>query len=260
MLFYCDGYCDEDQIHKKRMNTMDSQQYGQYLLALGGEEMALEKGEMVEDYHLYGFFQWFMPKGEGIEQIFKPLPNGEMFLNRIRPLYEMIDPADFSGGSVPGYFNGAKEEASTDVLYSHARQLLEGFRRLLTVGLEHDDENEIVDEALEILQAITEVELLPVGEINHLAQQDADEEDEGSIIYDAISDVISSSTDYDEAIQILSEGYYSITCDYWVSYYLQWPRYQELKGVGDPFAPYFELYRLGYTVIFSSGKLLIGKK
>ncbi len=45
------------------MNYMDSQQYGQYLLALGGKEMALEEGAMVEDYHLYGFFLVFYAEG-----------------------------------------------------------------------------------------------------------------------------------------------------------------------------------------------------
>lgn len=55
--------------------------------------------------------------------------------------------------------------------------------------------------------------------------------------------------------ELLDEAYYSIACDYWISYYLQWHRYG-LKG--DPLAPYFELYRLGYSAIFSEQKLYIG--
>ncbi|MNI58809.1 hypothetical protein D3C73_1139370 [compost metagenome] len=57
------------------------------------------------------------------------------------------------------------------------------------------------------------------------------------------------------SIEILDEAYYSIACDYWISYYLQWHRYG-LKG--DPFAPYFELYRLGYSAVFAENKLYIG--
>lgn len=59
----------------------------------------------------------------------------------------------------------------------------------------------------------------------------------------------------EEPIEILDEAYYSIACEYWISYYLQWHRYG-LKG--DPFAPYFELYRLGYSAVFSDQKLYIG--
>ncbi|WP_430108390.1 hypothetical protein [Paenibacillus sp. B1-33] len=66
---------------------------------------------------------------------------------------------------------------------------------------------------------------------------------------------MSEHKDYDAPIEILDEAYYSIACDYWISYYLQWHRYR-LKG--DPFASYFDLYRLGYSATFSEHALYIG--
>lgn len=217
---------------------MDKEEYGRYLLSLMEEEEP-DEDTVVEAEELFGFFQMFMPEGDGVEAVFEPLEDGDAYLQRILPIYAMLDPADFAGDTVPGYFNAKRAEASGETLIGYGRQFIEGLKELL----EEDEE------VTAYLAAIQHIELLPPGQIAAIRQlSDAD-------VYEALFDVVNSCRKYEELIDILGEAYYSIACDYWISYYLQWPRFG-LKG--DPLAPYFELYRRGYGAVFSEGRLFIG--
>jgi len=241
---------------------MDQQEYGRYLLAMGGEEFEPAVDEQVDADHLYGFFQWFMPSGEGIDRVFEPIPGGERFLDRIRPIYEMLNPGDFTGEYVPGYFNGGHEVAPEETLRKLGQELIAGLKTLFSIVPEDDESADIAQEALQDLASVKEVVVLSQGELGKLEQraiQGTDEED-SEAVYEALGDLISSRSDYDEAIEILSEAYYSIACDYWVAYYLQWPRYEGLQEAEHCLYPYFELYRYGYNLHWTQTKLFIGKR
>ncbi|MCE5173709.1 hypothetical protein LQV63_31275 [Paenibacillus profundus] len=223
---------------------MDKQSYARYLLHLMDEEVDSEDAVIEEDA-LYGYFQMYMPSGKGVEATFEPLKDGDAYLQQIVRIYEMLDPEDFGGETVPGYFNSKTKEVPEDVLKGHGEQLIKGLKELLDEFAEWDG----TAEAAAYLSGIEEVQLLPHGKIDTIRQSyDPD-------VYEALFEVVSEHKDYDEPIEMLDEAYYSIACDYWISYYLQWHRYG-LKG--DPFAPYFELYRLGYSALFSEHKLYIG--
>lgn len=224
---------------------MDQQEYARYLLGLLGE--GAEEGEEIDEDRFYGYFQCYMPSGKGVERTFEPLVNGDEYLNRIRPIYEMLDSREFEGDTVPGYFNGGTEELSEEKLKQLGQSLLGG---LISLFSEHTQEEP--DEAAEYLKCISNITILPQEEI------EAYRDDQEESVYEELSDLISECTDYDEPISILREAYYSIACDYWVSYYLQWPQYEELQG-SDPLAPYFELYRCGYSVSFNEQTLYIGR-
>ncbi|MBN3527073.1 hypothetical protein [Paenibacillus apiarius] len=223
---------------------MDKQSYARYLLHLMDEEVESNE-EVIEEDALYGYFQMYMPSGEGVEATFEPLKDGDAYLQRVKRIYEMLDPEDFGGETVPGYFNGKADEVPQDVLKGHGEQLIKGLKELLDEFAEWDG----ATEAAAYLSGIEEVQLLPHGKIDTIRQSyDPD-------VYEALFEVVSEHKDYDEPIEMLDEAYYSIACDYWISYYLQWHRY---GFKGDPLAPYFELYRLGYSAIFSERKLYIG--
>lgn len=241
---------------------MEQQEYGRYCLAMGGEEFMPEEDEQVEADHLYGFFQWFMPTGAGVERVFEPIPEGRRFLDRIRPIYTMLNPEDFAGEYVPGYFNGGNEEVSEEKLRGLGEALIRGLKDLFSMVTEDDEAADIAKEALQDLACVKEVVVLPPGEIGTLEQramQGTDEEDSDAV-YEALGELLSSRSDYDEAIEILSEAYYSIACDYWVAYYLQWPRYQGLQEAENCLYPYFELYRYGYHLHWTQTKLFIGQR
>jgi hypothetical protein len=223
---------------------MDKEEYGRYLLAIIEEEEEEEEesdeDKVVErEEQLFGLFQFFMPDGKGVEAIFAPLEDGDVYLQRLTPIYEMLDPADFEGDSTPGYFNAKLVETSEETLKDYGQQFIEGLKQLL-----EDDEA-----ASTYLDAIQQIEVLPPGGIDpFLHSSDAD-------VHEALYDVIDQVEEHGEPIAILGEAYYSIACNYLISYYLQWPRY----GLeGDPLIPYFELYRRGYSAVFSEGKLYIG--
>ncbi|KAA8787579.1 tetratricopeptide (TPR) repeat protein [Paenibacillus sp. 4624] len=241
---------------------MDQQEYGRYLLAMGGEEFEPEEEEQVSEEHLYGFFQWFMPVGAGVERVFEPIPSGDRFLDRIRPIYEMLNPEDFTGEYVPGYFNGGQGTASEEMLRRLGEDLIKGLKSLFSIVPEDDEAAEIAKEALQDLACVKEVVVLPQGELGKLEQraiQGTNEEDSDAV-YEALGDLLRSRSDYDEAIEILSEAYYSIACDYWVAYYLQWPRYKGLQEAENCLYPYFELYRYGYNLHWTKTTLFIGKR
>lgn len=222
---------------------MDKEEYGRYLLAIIEEEEEEEEesdeDKVVEKDELFGLFQFFMPDGQGVEAIFAPLEDGDVYLQRLTPIYEMLDPADFEGDSVPGYFNAKLVETSEESLKAYGQKFMEGLKQLL-----EDDE-----EASAYLAAVQQIEVLPPGGIEpFLHSSDAD-------VHEALYDVVDQVEEDEEPIAILGEAYYSIACDYLISYYLQWPRY---GLAGDPLAPYFELHRRGYSAVFSEGKLVIG--
>ncbi|MCM3340682.1 hypothetical protein M3650_19120 [Paenibacillus sp. MER TA 81-3] len=222
---------------------MDKQSYARYLIQLMDEEV--EADEVIDADSLYGYFQMYMPSGKGVEATFEPLQDGEAYLQRIEQMYDILDPADFGGDTVPAYFNSKTADVPPDVLKGHGEQLIKGLKELM----DECEELEGAADAASYLSGIKEVQLLPHGKINTIRQsRDPD-------VYEALFEVINEHTDDDEPIEVLDEAYYSIACNYWISYYLQWHRYG-LKV--DPLAPYFELYRLGYSAVFYEHKLYIG--
>ncbi|MGP3786926.1 hypothetical protein [Paenibacillus sp. 1A_MP2] len=135
-------------------------------------------------------------------------------------------------------------------------------KSLFSIVPEKDVEADSAKEAIRALACVKEVVVLPPGEIGKLQQrliQGTDEED-SEVVYEALGELIRSRSDYSENIELLSEAYYSIACDYWVAYYLQWPRYQGLQEADDCLYPYFELYRYGYNLHWSQNKLFIGRR
>lgn len=51
-----------------------------------------------------------------------------------------------------------------------------------------------------------------------------------------------------EDIGLMSEALYHISCDYDLSYYLQWPMYNTKQE--NPFQGYFDLWKMGLNIHF----------
>lgn len=223
---------------------MDKHSYAKYVLHLLGEEMESDEPD-IDETQFFGYFQMYMPDGKGVEATFDPLEDGHAYLQRILQIYEMLGPEEFSGSVVPGYFTKKAANVPNEILIDFGRQFIQGLKDLM---LESSEKVDTIDSALYLL-GIEEVKIVPPGSIDGIRQQYDPE------IYETIFDIISEQKGYDEPIEVMDEAYYSIACDYWISYYLQWHRY---RLNGDPFAAYFELYSRGYSAIFSKNKLYIG--
>ncbi|TDG36657.1 sodium:solute symporter [Pedobacter changchengzhani] len=57
---------------------------------------------------------------------------------------------------------------------------------------------------------------------------------------------------------VLSEAYYSINCDYYLSYYLQYPSFVD-KPEQDFLKSYFEIWKNGHYCKFDKSRLIIYK-
>lgn len=225
---------------------MTQTEYFNYLKSIPQLNLSEEFENIDVEDQLYALFQCFMPEGTGVDKIFTPLDKGTLLLERILPIYKATEEAvkeSMQEGAIPGYFvpphisSSEKELKDTGYLFIN---YMKNFAR-------HLEDEEFVG----ILNMMTEVEILP-------DRESLEERRDGITdwVYDAVSDWAIEETDSEVLISILSEAYYSISCDYWLSYYFQYPAFDS-KPECDLFKPYFDLWVKGYICIFNKKGLAI---
>lgn len=223
---------------------LTKQEYAAYLGEIIGRDIDVNSPDLKCEF--YGYFQSFMPDGIGIEKVFKPIVNGRLLHDRLLEIYALTK-AHYeklgAEGRVPGYFCPPRRQ-DTEALKSFGQKLISNLQRFA----------ELVDnkEYSDTITAITAVEV-------HLEAFSFAENPTHFVVYEAISNWFIDQTDFNAPIAVLSEAYYSIDCDYYLSYYLQYPRYMNLLEF-DLFEPYFGIWKLGYSCWFDRGKLVIAPK
>ncbi len=215
---------------------MTPHQYALYLTRLINEDADPNRSTQDLADRLYGYFQCFMPDGRGAEQTFAPLPDGDVYWQRLRPIYAAAEPrftAAQAQNAVPGYFvppsldDTARQQALGQQMLDNMRhfadflgdtELSRGLQQLTGVRLseempEHDD---------------------PLQEL----------------WYEAFGDWRINNTDHDSLLAVLDEAYYSINCDYQLAAYFQYPAFRR-RPERDFLRPYFELWQrgCGYTIV-----------
>ena len=70
-------------------------------------------------------------------------------------------------------------------------------------------------------------------------------DDPETLIYDVASEFVESLTPRQSAALLMSEGLYTIACDYNLQRYILWPLYKDATPIEEPFRPYFDLWRGG---------------
>ena len=220
---------------------MTQKEYAQYLGNLIGEEIDIES-EYLDD-QFYGYFGCFMPYGKDAEKIFEPIPDGQLFYERVKPIFETTEKEVleiFAQNASPGYFAPSKKD-DTEFLKKIAKNIIEN----LIVFAEFMKDEELIKE----LREITEVEI-----------SNSDKQDFESIkylsLYDAFSDWRIENSDGNELIEVLDEAYYSISCDYFISTYFQYPRYKNKPEI-DFLEPYFELWKQGRRFVLNNDKIIL---
>ncbi|PAM93318.1 hypothetical protein B4N84_18720 [Flavobacterium sp. IR1] len=63
------------------------------------------------------------------------------------------------------------------------------------------------------------------------------------------------NSDESELIAVLDEAYYSISCDYFIAAYFQYPRYKNKPEI-DFLEPYFRLWKQGRRFVLNDNKLI----
>ncbi len=222
---------------------MTKKEYSRYLGEIIGKDVDIESDDL--KYQFYGYFQSFMPKGNGLEKVFEPIENGSFYYDRIMKIYGATE-EEFNElskeGKVPGYFCPSPQE-NKDLLMLNGKNYISNLNSF----------SKIVNN-----QEFSEI----IAEIKTIEIKDSDirnnENDTNAIVYESISDWFIDNTDFDSIMEVLGEAYYSINCDYNLSYYFQYPSYED-KLKFDLFEPYFEIWKMGYYCWFDKGKLIIGK-
>lgn len=222
---------------------MTDKEYAKYLSEIIGKDIDLNSDDL--KYQFHGFFQSFMPKGNGINKVFEPIKNGHLYFERIIKIFSATEEKfkELSKeGQTPGYFCPSPQ-INKESLISNGEKYISNLKNFsIIVGDK---------EFTETMTEVKTVEIIDSDTRNN-------ENDTNSIVYESISDWFIDNTDFNSKLEVLSEAYYSINCDYNLSYYLQHPRYKD-KLKFDLFEPYFEIWKSGFYCWFNTGKLIIGK-
>jgi hypothetical protein len=224
-------------------NLMSKLEYCQYLAEVLDEDIEFDEDSLADNF--YALFQTFMPKGENVEKVFAVVPSGELFLERLMPIYEVTSSETIikmKEGVFPGYFCPIPTGSEGELLSEgnlHLKNLIE-FARYFQA-----------DELLSLLQNIKGVRLRE--------QSRADSKDLlNQYLYDFLTDWSIENSDKTELLEVLNEAYYSVNCDYYLSFYLQYPRYKN-KPETDFLKPYFNIWKMGYYCGFENQELIISK-
>jgi len=220
---------------------MTKRKYAEYLGSLvEGFEIDLES-DLAEQF--YGYFQCFMPFGDNVEKVFEPLYYKNELLERLLPIYQATKSQTLellSKRVRPGYFcPEQKNERENIIIYGEQHiAYLKEFATYI------EDKELFV-----ILNKITAIEFFD--------EEPAIEDDNlNSYLYNAISDWGIENTDEDDLVSVLGEAYYSISCDYFLGYYFQYPVFKNKPSI-DFLSPYFKIWKSGYQCKFDSEKLKI---
>lgn len=220
---------------------MNQQEYAKYL------------GELIEDFEInvendlaeqfYGYFQRFMPYGENVKKVFEPLQYKNELLERLLPIYQITASKtlkQYEEDVSPGYFCPESTDDYEKILV-YGKQYIEYLKEFASFS---EDE-----ELLELLNNINNIQFFD-------EKPDIEDDYLNSHLYDCISDWGIDNIEEDELIYLLREAYYSINCDYYLSYYLQYPLLKN-KPSTDFLMPYFKIWESGHYCMFDGNILKI---
>lgn len=220
---------------------MNKQEYAEYLAKLI-EDFDIDFDDDLSD-QFYSYFQCFMPSGKNVEKVFEPLAHKEELLERLLPIYKATESKtlkQYAEGVSPGYFCPDATHNGTDII-AYGKQHVEYLKGFATFSED--------SELLEMLNDVT------IFEVSKKAPE-IEDDTLNVYLYDAIIEWGIENIDEEELISILSEAYYSISCDYYLSYYFQYPAFKN-KPATDFLKPYFKIWESGYNCKFDGIKLII---
>lgn len=194
-------------------------------------------GEPWGEDGLYGFFQRFRPDGNRLEEALLPLPNGRAVFERMKAIYAATKSGWTDGESSDGYF---VVRNPLPIEPPEAEALVR--KHLKQVAKIADEAG--AEELVELLRA-------PTFSLSREAAPDSpDRHDTDLTIYDTLCDWVGALESDPPEVADLREAFYSIACDYPLSWYAMWPWFADATQLVDPFEPSFQLWRHGVEYRF----------
>jgi hypothetical protein len=193
----------------------------------------------------FGLFQKFRPDGAGVECIFQQLSDAADYVARLALLYRVTQP---SFRESDAYFIMRTPPACSDAeLVEFGSSLIDGLRYIAKLGARYG-----FGEVESYLANVTQICIVDRSDLDN-------EHDDQIRIHESIGDFLGKYDQEDHLIMQLHEAYYSIACDYWLAWYLQWPYFKEWFRV-DVFKPYFEMWTRGCQIAFRGILLTIARQ
>lgn len=193
----------------------------------------------------FGVFQGYRPAGEGVEAVFEGMPDAAEYAARIRAVCRAADHDDWARDA---YFVVRRRRPAPSVdLIAAGHDLLSGLKLIAEIVARSGR-----PELKEYLGRVRQVEVGPpgTGDRGH---------DDHALVHEGVGDYLGSLDDDDHPAVRLREGFYSVACDYWLAWYLQWPYYRTWVE-RDVFRPYYELWASGCEVAFRGHSLVVARQ
>jgi hypothetical protein len=187
------------------------------------------------------FFQKFRPDGDRIELALSFLPNASSCVERLLAVYRAAKHADWARDLY--FVVRHPETAEESEIIGIGRRFLANLRALCAI---------IGDPGCSTyLATVTTVQVVPIAKLDRNC-------DDHLGVHETIGDFLRCHPDFDGPLRFLDEAYYTIACDYDLTFYLQWPHFEHICPV-DCFEPYFQLWKHGYSHAFYGSTLNLAK-
>jgi hypothetical protein len=186
---------------------------------------------------LIGILQRFRPDGSALLGLFDGVSNGASLASRLQQLYEVAGDSVRPGGGQDAYFIvRTPPPADADQVHRWASQWL-GSLQTLAVQTGHKELAEAFGPTLRVrvLEGIApkhtkgDLDVLPL--YRAFKKQAAE--------------LVQRLPTQSSIPGLLGPAYYFAACDWALRDYLLWPLYEAHSDLGDPFEPYFHLWRHG---------------
>jgi hypothetical protein len=198
-------------------------------------------GGLDDEDRWFGIFQGFRPDGAGVRKFFADSPDADDLVARIQLVCKAAHHDEWARDA---YFVVRRPTPATDEeLIAFGRELLGELRTLAPILGQRD--------LIEGLGRIDRVEVVPPGACDRSC-------DDHLTIHESLGDSLGARRNRRHPASKYREGYYSVACDYWLGWFLQWPAYRHLTE-RDTFRPYFELWARGAEIAFQDGALAIAR-
>jgi hypothetical protein len=197
---------------------------------------------MDEVKRTFGLFQQFRPHGDDVEAVFDGVPNASAYIERIRFVCRAAFHQDWARDAY--FVVRSPQPASLEELAGLGMEYVASLRFLSAMLAKRDQPH--LDR---YLASVNKVVVKPSARANGM-------NDDDSLVYEAVGDFLSEFYDFKHPIIKLREAYYSVACNYYLAWYLQWPFFSK-KISQDVFRPYFELWARGYGCAFQGTSLCL---
>jgi hypothetical protein len=214
--------------------NMNNSNYKNYLVQIIEKEF-----DIILQEESFGLFQMLSSRPKLIDSIFTPFKHKDELVKRIKDLFNLFDNQTQDAYFIP---------KNSKLMNSEIRTLCESHLASLEYFAKSTDDSHL----LGIINKISKIEedSITKEDLNSSAS---------IVIYENVGDAISNLGYLDDSFSFLRDAYYSIACDYILSFYLTWPQIKH-NFENDLFKPYYELYSNGIIVGYNNDMLKYQKR